>query len=102
MPQVHIALQEVQAIALMLYRMAFLLSGKVVSFHLDNSTAKTHLCNHGGRTSVFLSRPACHILNLANKHAVNLIPACVPTNLSVEADYLSWEGWFWSNLFFLT
>ena len=37
---VHIALQELQAVAMMLCRMAFYLSGKVVALHLDNSTAK--------------------------------------------------------------
>ena len=35
----HTALQELQAIAMMLCRMAFHLSGKVVALHLDNSTA---------------------------------------------------------------
>ena len=35
----HIALQELQAVAVMLCRMAFCLSDKVVALHLDNSTA---------------------------------------------------------------
>ena len=35
----HIALQELQAVAVMLHRMAFCLSGKVIALHLDNSTA---------------------------------------------------------------
>ena len=34
----HIALQELKAAALMLCRMAFWLSGKLVALHLDNST----------------------------------------------------------------
>ena len=55
----HIALQELQAVAIMLCRMAFCLSGKVVVLHLDNSTAKTYLCNQGGTVSPFLSRLAC-------------------------------------------
>ena len=37
--KVHIALQELQAIVPILYKMAFLLSGMVVAFHLDNGTA---------------------------------------------------------------
>ena len=41
----HIALQELQAIAMMLCRVAFCLSGKVVTLHLDNSIAKGYLCN---------------------------------------------------------
>ena len=41
----HIALQELQAVAVMLRRMAFCLSGRVVALHLDNSTAKAYLCN---------------------------------------------------------
>ena len=40
----HIAMQELQAIAMMLHRMAFHLSGKVVALHLDNSTAKAYPC----------------------------------------------------------
>ena len=57
----HIALQELQAVAMMLCRMAFCLSGKVVVLHLDNSTAKAYLCNQGGTVSPFLSRLACQI-----------------------------------------
>ena len=60
----HIALQELQAVAVMLHRMAFHLSGKVVALHLDNSTAKAYLCNQGGTVSPFLSRLACQILHL--------------------------------------
>ena len=71
----HIALQELQAIVMMLCRMAFHLSGKVVALHLDNSTAKAYLCNQGGTVSPFLSRLACQILCLTNKHGITLIPA---------------------------
>ena len=56
MCMVHIALQELQAFALMLYRMAFQLSGKVV----DNSTAKAYLCNQGGTVSFFPDLPATY------------------------------------------
>ena len=55
MCRAHIALQEFQAIAMILHRMAFHLSGKVVALHLDNSTAKAYLCSHGGTVSPFLS-----------------------------------------------
>ena len=70
----HIALQELYAVAVMLYRMAFCLSGKVVALHLDNSTAKAYLCNQGGTVSPFLSRLACWILSLTNKHGITLLP----------------------------
>ena len=85
----HIALQELQVIAMMLHRMAFHLSGKVVALHLDNSTAKTYLCNQGGTVSPFLSRLACWILSLTAKHGIPLILAYISTHLNVEADYLS-------------
>ena len=49
----HTVLQELHAVLLMLHRMAFWLSGKVVSWYLDNNTAKA--CT----TSAFLSRLAC-------------------------------------------
>ena len=87
MCRAHIALQELQAIAMMLHRMAFHLSGKVVALHLDNSTAKAYLCNQGGTVSPFLSRLACWILSLTDKHGITLIH----THLNVEADYLSWD-----------
>ena len=51
MCRAHIALQELQDIAMMLCRMAFCLSVKVVALHLDNSTAKAYLCNQGGTVS---------------------------------------------------
>ena len=88
----HIALQELQAVAVMLRRMAFCLSGKVVALHLDNSTAKAYLCNQGGTVSPFLSRLACRILSLTDKHGITLLPAYIPTHLNVEADFLS-QDW---------
>ena len=86
-----IALQELQAIAMMLHGMAFHLSGKVAALHLDNSTAKVYLCNQdqGDTESPFLSRLACQILSLTDKHCMTLIPAYIPTHLNVEADDLS-------------
>ena len=87
----HIALHELQAVAIMLHRMAFCLSGKVVALHLDNSTAKAYLCNQGGTVSPFLSRLACQILSLTDKHGITLLPAYIPTHLNVEADFLSWD-----------
>ena len=62
----HIALQELQAVAAMLHRMAFHLSGKVDALHLDNSTAKAYMCNQGGTVSPFPSRLACQILSLTD------------------------------------
>ena len=85
----HIALQELQAVSVMLHRMAFCLSGRVVALHLDNSTAKAYLCNQGGTVSPFLSRLACRILSLTDKHGITLLPAYIPTHLNVEADFLS-------------
>ena len=91
MARAHITLQEPQAVAVMLHRMAFCLSGKVVALHLDNSTAKVYLCNQDGTVSPFLSRLACWILSLTNKHGITLLPAYIPTHLIVEADLLSWD-----------
>ena len=87
----HIALQELHTIAMMLYRMAFHLFGKVVALHLDNSTVKAYLCNQGGTVSPFLSRLACCILSMTDKHVSTLTPAYISTHLNVEAKYLSWD-----------
>ena len=89
MCRAHIALQELQAVAVIMCRMAFYLSSMVVSLHLDNSIAKAYLCNHGGTLSPFLSRLVCQILSLINKDSITLIPAYIPTHLNVEANYLS-------------
>ena len=53
-----IALQELQAVVMMLHRKTFHLSGKMVALHLDNCSAKAYLCNQGGTVSPFLSRLA--------------------------------------------
>ena len=90
MCRAHIALQELQALVMMLHRMAFNLSGKVVALYLDNSTAKAYMCNQGGTVSPILSKLACWILNLTDKHGITLISAYIPTHLNVEANYLSW------------
>ena len=91
MCRAYVTLHELQAIAMMLHRIAFHLSGKMVALHLDNSTAKAYLCNQGGTVSPFLSRLACQILSLTDKHGITLIPEYIPTHLNVEADYLSWD-----------
>ena len=64
---------------------------RLVALHLDNSTAKAYECNQGSTASLFLSRLAWHILNLANKHGITLIPVHIPTHLIVEANYLFWD-----------
>ena len=92
MCRAHFALQELPEVAMMLCRMAFHFSGKVVTLHLDNRIAKAYLHNEGGIVSPFLSRLACQILSLTHKHSFTLIPANIPTHLNVEADYLS-QGW---------
>ena len=53
MCRAHIDLQELQAIAMMLHRMAFCLSGKVVALHLDNSTVKAYMYNQSGTVPHF-------------------------------------------------
>ena len=47
------------------------------------------MCNEGGTVSPFLSRLACQILSLTDKHGITLLPAYIPTHLNVEADFLS-------------
>ena len=45
MHKVYIALQELWVVALMLHKMAFLLSCKVDTVHLDNRTAAAYVIN---------------------------------------------------------
>ena len=77
---------------MMVHRIAFQLSGKVVALLLVKSIAKASFCNKGGKVSPFVSRLACWILSLINKHSITLVPAYIPTHLNVEADYMS-QGW---------
>ena len=91
MCRAQIALQELQAVAIVLHRMGFYLSGKVVALHLDNITAKSYLSNQDGTVFPFLSRLACQILSLTDKHNITLIQTYIPTHLNVEADYMSWH-----------
>ena len=39
--------------------------------------------------SPFLSRLACQILSLTDKHGITLLPAYISPHLNVEADFLS-------------
>ena len=68
MHKVHITLPELQAIVLMLHRMAFSLSGKVVVLPLDNNIPKAYICDQDDTAYLFLPRLAICILNMANKH----------------------------------
>ena len=77
----HIALQELHAVAIILHRMAFCLSGKVVALHLDNSTAKAYICNQGGTVSPFLSRLACQILSLTSMVLLFFQLTFLPTSM---------------------
>ena len=85
----------------MMCGVTFCLSGSVVALHLDNNAAKAYSCNQGGTVFLSLSRPAFHILNLASKHAVTLIPAYIYMYpLGVEANH--GESWFQKGIFVLT
>ena len=51
MRKIHVAQQDLQAVALMLCRMAFHLTGKV-ALNVDNSMGKAYLCNQDGTVSL--------------------------------------------------
>ena len=88
----YIALQKLQAITLMLCRMAFSLCGKVDTLHLGNNSAITYLYNLGDMLHLFLFKLACYISYVANMHGITLIPVYMHIHLIVEDSYLSWEG----------
>ena len=50
------------------------------------------VCNQGGTVFLFLSRLACHILNIADKDCATFIQAYICTHHNVEASYVLW-GW---------
>ena len=86
--KVCIVLQELQLAVLILHGMDFCLSDKMIALHLNNSNAIAYWCNKGGTVSFFLSRLACHILNLDEKHGITIISAYIYTSLNVVTDYL--------------
>ena len=101
MCKVNIALQEPQAVSLMLHRMVFHLTGKVVALHMDSNTAEAYLCNQGGRVSLSPSRMACHILNQALRYGITLILAYIlPISLWKPAVNQR-KGWFQNGILFL-
>ena len=53
-----------------------------------------HTCVIKVVVSPFLSRLACQILSLTNKHGITLLPAYIPIHLNVEADFLSQDWLF--------
>ena len=55
MRKVHIYWKELQAVALVLLRIAFCLACMVVGLHLDKSIAKAYLYNQGGTVSTILT-----------------------------------------------
>ena len=61
MPKVHLGLQKLQALELVLHKMAFQLSDKVVALHLNNGTAKGYLCNQGGTASLSFKISLLHL-----------------------------------------
>ena len=74
MCRVHIAIQELQAVSLMLCTMPYQLSGKVEGSCLlvRYWHYKSFFYNQSGTASLFLSILACHILNLSDKHGITL------------------------------
>ena len=91
----YITYKELQIVVLMLCRMAFHFTGKVVALHLNNSTAEAYLCNPRWYNISF--QTDWHILGLATKHGITLIQTYIPS-YNVKADYCG-EGWFQSAIF---
>ena len=63
--------------------------------------AKVYLCNQQGTVFPFLSRLACWILSLTNKHGITLIPAYIPTHSMWRLIICPRIGCFQSGTFFL-
>ena len=81
--------RELQVVALMMHRMAFHLSHKLVVLHLDNSTAGAYLCNEGDMKMLYIlySFQTSLLLRiwLTNQTAITIY---IPTHLPLEANYL--------------
>ena len=60
------------------------------------------LCIRGGTSSLFLSRLACLVLNLADMHGIALIQTYIPSQLNVEGDFIFLRrDWFQNGIFFV-
>ena len=78
-----ITLEQLQAFALMLHKKLFKLSGKVIALFLENSTAKSYLCNQDGIVSLFLSRLVPTFWIWLTSMVLLFISAYIPTHLNV-------------------
>ena len=97
---VHMSLQELQAVALMLPRMAFCLSGKVVALYLDNITAKPYFYNHVGMVPLFF-RVACHVMNHTDKPFITPFLSYLSISMWKPTIYCE-EDQFHSGIFIFT
>ena len=86
--KVLIPLQELMAVVDMC-KMAFWLSGNMVSLHLDNDTAKAYICIQSGTISSFSFLTNLLLFNLADKHGINLIAVYIHAcSFNVESNSL--------------
>ena len=85
----HINELELLAIQRAVVHFLPLIRGKVVMFHLDNSSAVAYLQNQGGTHSLPMFRLAWDILLLCQKHGITLQVGHIPGRLNVLADSLS-------------
>ena len=92
--RVHIPMQELQAVATMLCRMAFCLSDNVGALHLNNSTAKFICIIKVVQYLLFFPGWPAGYWVLTDKHIITLIPAYISAHLNVEANYLLWGQFF--------
>ena len=92
MCRAHIVLQELQAVPLILHKMAIHFTNKVAAYIWTVVLLRLVYVIKVVEL-LFLSRLACHIFNLANRHGITRIPTYMPTHLNVEAEYLS-QGQF--------
>ena len=86
MHKVHIAIQELQAVVLMLFRMDYDYLLRWLPYIWIIVPQKLIYVT---MVSLSLLGLACQILNQANKNDT-IIPVYIPMHLNAEADYLSW------------
>ena len=94
------SIERPQAIASILQRNGFCLSGKVVALHLQNIAAKVNLCNQGTTVSFYFQTCLSHIA-LTNKHGILVYYTYLL--ISMWKPIIYWgEDWLQNGTFFLS
>ena len=84
-----IAHKEWMAFEHMVRRNITFLSGKLVTWHVDNQNAKLAYLNQGTVNDIWLCKRVVNLLPLIHEHQIHVVPVYVRSVHHLHPDYLS-------------